>query len=169
MSDIHTAKKEVLLMALIPWRQKDNWWDPFRELELIQEQMNRLFDSSLVNWRNRSLDLTGGSWSPAIDIFDSKDNILVRADIPGMSKDEIDVSVHKDTLIIKGEKKQEKESKDKNFLRSERFYGAFSRAIRLPAEVDADKVTATYKNGVLELVLPKKEEAKSKQKKIDIK
>ena len=87
----------------------------------------------------------------------------------GMKKDEIDVSVHGDTLIIKGEKKQEKEIKESDFVRTERYYGSFNRAIRLPSEVQADKVNAAYKNGVLELVLPKKEESKPKQLKIDIK
>jgi len=86
-----------------------------------------------------------------------------------MKKDEIEVSVHGDTLIIKGEKKQEKEVKEKDYVRTERFYGSFNRAIRLPAAVDAPKVNASYKNGVLELVLPKKEESKPKQLKIDIK
>ncbi|RKY32546.1 MAG: Hsp20/alpha crystallin family protein [Candidatus Omnitrophota bacterium] len=145
------------------------WWDPYRDLEAIQNEMNRMFDSSLVKWGDRDVGLLEGAWSPAIDIYDSKDNCLVKADIPGMKKDEIEVSVHGDTLIIKGEKKQEKETKEKDFIRTERFYGAFNRAIRLPAAVDAAKVSASYKNGVLELVLPKKEESKPKQLKIDIK
>jgi HSP20 family protein len=156
-------------MALIPWRPRELWWDPFRDLETIQNEMNRLFNSSLTGWRSRGVDLLEGAWGPAVDIYDSKDNVMVRVDIPGMKKDEIDVSVHKDTLIIKGEKKQEKELKEKDFVRTERFYGSFNRAIRLPAEVQAEKVNATYKNGVLELVLPKKEESKPKQLKIDIK
>jgi len=156
-------------MAIIPWRPKESWWDPFKDLEIIQNEMNRLFDSSLVRWGDRGTGLLDGVWGPAVDIYDSKDNIMVKADIPGMSKDEIDVSVRRDTLLIKGEKKQEKETKEEGFVRTERFYGAFSRAIRLPAEVDVAKVNASCKNGVLELVLPKKEEAKSKQLKIDIK
>lgn len=156
-------------MALIPWRPKESWWDPFRDLETIQKEMNRMFDSSLVRWPSRDAGLLEGAWSPAIDIYDSKDNVLVKADIPGMNKDEIEVSVHGDTLILKGQKKQEKETKEKDFVRTERFYGVFNRAIHLPGQVDADKVDATYKNGVLELVLPKKEESKPKQLKIDIK
>ena len=156
-------------MAIIPWRPKEMWWDPFRDLEAIQNEMNRMFDSSLVRWGDRDTGLLEGAWSPAIDIYDSKDNVMVKADIPGMKKDEIDVSVHGDTLILKGEKKQEKETKEKDFVRTERFCGSFNRAIRLPSEVDAAKVNASYKNGVLELVLPKKEESKPKQLKIDIK
>ena len=156
-------------MALIPWRPRETWWDPFRDLEAIQNEMNKMFNSSLVRWGDRDVGLLEGAWSPAIDIFDSKDNVMVKADIPGMKKDEIEVSVHGDTLIIKGEKKQEKEVKERDYVRTERFYGFFNRAMSLPAAVDASKVNATYKNGVLELVLPKKEESKSKQLKIDIK
>lgn len=156
-------------MALIPWRPKELWWDPFRDLEAIQNEMNRLFDSSLIRWGGRETGLFEGVWSPAIDIYDSKDNIMVKADIPGMKKDEIDVSVHNDTLILKGEKKEEKETKEKGSIRTERFYGSFNRAIRLPAQVDAANVSAAYKNGVLELVLPKKEEAKPKQLQIEVK
>jgi len=156
-------------MAIIPWRPKDMWWDSFRDLEAIQNGMNKMFDSSLLRWLDRDSGLLEGAWSPAIDIYDSKDNVMVKADIPGMNKDEIGVSVHGDTLIIKGEKDQDKEIKEKDFVRTERFYGAFNRAIHLPSEVDADKVTASYKNGVLELMLPKKEESKPKQLKIDIK
>jgi len=156
-------------MALIPWRPRDSWWNLFRDLEIIQNEMNRLFDSSLVGWRDRDAGLLEGAWNPAVDIYDSKDNVMVKADIPGMKKDEIDVSVHGDTLIIKGEKKKEKETKEKDFVRTERYYGSFNRAIRLPSEIQVDKVNASYKNGVLELVLPKKEESKPKQLKIDIK
>jgi len=156
-------------MALIPWRQKESEWDSFRELEAIQNAMNRMFESSLTRWGDRDVGLLEGAWSPAIDIYDSKDSIVVKADIPGMTKDEIEVSVHGDTLVIKGEKKQEQEEKGKDYIRAERFYGAFNRVVSLPAAVDASKVNATYKNGVLELVMPKKEEAKPKQLKIDIK
>jgi len=156
-------------MALIPWRPRETWWDPLRDLEAIQNEMNKMFNSSLVRWGDRDVGLLEGAWSPAIDVYDSKDNVMVKADIPGMKKDEIEVSVHGDTLIIKGEKKQEKEVKEKDYVRTERFYGSFNRAISLPAAVDASKVNATYKNGVLELVLPKKEESKPKQLKIDIK
>jgi HSP20 family protein len=156
-------------MAIIPWRPKQMWWDPFRDLESIQNEMNRMFDSSLVKWGDRDTSLLEGAWSPAVDIYDSKDTVMVKADIPGMSKDDIDVSVHNDILTIKGEKNHEKEIKEKDFVRTERFYGSFQRAIRLPAGIDAAKVGANYKNGVLEIILPKKEESKPKQLKIDIK
>ena len=156
-------------MALIPWRPREDWWDPFTDLERIQKEMNRMFNLSLAHEGSREIGILDGVWSPAVDIYDSKDNILVKADIPGLSKDDIEVAVQGDTLFIKGEKKQEKEVKEKDYIRTERFYGNFQRAIRLPAEVQPDKVEATYKNGVLELVLPKSEKAKPKQIKLDIK
>jgi len=156
-------------MALIPWRPREMWWDPFRDLERIQNEINRLFDASLLDLRDRDVGLLEGVWTPAVDIYDSKDNIVVKADLPGMNKEEIDVSVHKNTLIIKGEKKREKEIKEKDFIRTERYYGSFNRVIPLSSEVQVDKVNATYKNGVLEITLPKKEEAKPKQLKIEVK
>lgn len=156
-------------MALIPWRPREEWWDAFGNLENIQREMNRMFNLSLAREGHRDMGLLDGAWSPAVDIYDSKDNILVKADIPGLSKDDIDVTVQADTLIIKGEKKQEKETREKDHVRTERYYGSFQRAIRLPADVQADRVEATYKNGVLELVLPKSEKAKPKQIKLDVK
>jgi HSP20 family protein len=161
-------KKEVVNMAMVPWRKRGYSWGPLFELDNIQKEMNKLFDFSLARWLTRDGDLLERAWRPAIDIYDSKDNIVVKADLPGMSKDEIEVSVHNDTLTIKGEKKQEKEVREKDYVRSERLYGSFNRTIILPAEVDTSKVTATYKNGVLELTLPKKEEVKAKQIKIDV-
>lgn len=156
-------------MALIPWKQREVWGDPFRELEQIQHEMNRLFNFSLERRTGRDAELWEGKWSPAVDVYDSKDTIVVKADLPGMNKDEIDVSVQDDTLIIKGEKKEEKEVKEKGYIRTERFSGSFSRVIALPSGVNTAKVAATYKNGVLELTLPKKEGAKPKQIKVDVK
>ncbi|MBI3616889.1 MAG: Hsp20/alpha crystallin family protein [Candidatus Omnitrophica bacterium] len=111
----------------------------------------------------------GALWAPAVDIIDEKDDIRVRADLPGMKKEDIEVSVNNDTLSIKGEKKEEKEIKEKDYVRSERYYGAFQRSFTLPAGVDPQKVNAAYKDGVLEITLPKREDAKPKQIKVDIK
>lgn len=155
-------------MALIPWRARDLWTDPFRDLEQIQREVNRLFDFSLSRREDKETGLLEGMWTPAVDIFDSKDNILVRADLPGLKKEDIDISVRDNVLTIKGEKKQEKEVKEKEYVRTERFYGSFHSAMSLPAGVDESKVTAAYKNGVLEITLPKKEEAKPKQIKVDV-
>jgi len=156
-------------MSLMRRNQMRPLWNPFAELENLQDEMNRLFDFSLSKWPERDAGLLESAWRPAIDIYDGKDHLLVKADIPGLSKEEIEVSVHGNTLVLKGEKKKEEKVKDKDFVRSERFYGSFHRAITLPGGVDYDQVKATYANGVLELKLPKKEEAKPKQIQIDVK
>lgn len=136
---------------------------PFSDLEKIQDEMNKLFNFSLARWPQREVSLLEKAWFPAIDLYDLKDNILVKADLPGMTKDDIDISIQDNLLVIKGEKKQKKEVKEGNLIKTERFYGTFNRTVSLPAEIDLDKVSATYKEGVLELNLPKKEESKPKQ------
>ncbi|MCR4336362.1 MAG: Hsp20/alpha crystallin family protein [Candidatus Omnitrophica bacterium] len=154
-------------MKLVPWREKGAGLDLFEDLEDFQREMNRLFDVTL----QRPLKAGNGGpfMAPAVDIVDEKDQIRVKADLPGMKKEEIEVDLENDILTIKGEKKEEREIKEKDFLRSERYYGAFHRAFSLPSSVDASKVNAVYKDGVLEITLPKKEGAKPKQIKVDIK
>ncbi len=156
-------------MRLVPYK-KNNWSDnPFQELEFLQREMNNLFNTSFSRNPWQDTTLLGSQWSPAIDVYDSKENILLKADLPGLTKDEIDISVQNNHLIIKGEKKKEKEVKEESFYKAERFYGSFYRSIQLPADVNADKVEAKYEGGVLTLTLPKKEESKPKQIAIDIK
>ena len=154
-------------MKLIPWRAKETGLDIFQDLEDFQREMNRLFDLNLQ--RPLKAGNGGSLWAPAVDIVDEKDQIKVKADLPGMKKEDIEVNVENDVLTIKGEKKEEKEIKEKDYVRSERTYGVFHRAFTLPASVDAARVNASYKEGVLEIALPKKEGAKPKQIKIDIK
>lgn len=156
-------------MALIPYRRNDWLADPFSELENLQKEMNRLFDFSFARRPWGDSTLLGGQWSPAIDVYDSKDNILVKADLPGLTKDEIEVSIENDNLVIKGEKKKDTEVKEENYYKTERFYGSFYRTVELPAQVETDKVDAKYEDGVLSLTLPKKEDAKPKQITIDVK
>jgi HSP20 family protein len=151
-------------MKLVPRKTKENWLDPFQQFEDFSG-FNRL-----LNYPRPFFPAVQDEtfWGPAVDITDEKDKLLVKADIPGMSKDQIEVSVHNDVLTIKGEKKQEKETKEKDYVRTERFYGAFNRTLSLPTEVDGDKVKAIYKEGVLEIMLPKKEGAKSKMVKVQV-
>ncbi len=157
-------------MANVPTKRTKDWniISPFQELENLQREMNRLFDLTFPRLGEADTTLLGGQWTPAIDIYDSKDNIVVKADLPGLKKDDIEVSIQDNILTIKGEKKQEREVKEEDYIRSERFYGSFHRSISLPSEVDSSKVKAVFKDGVLELTLSKKEEAKPKQIKIDI-
>ncbi len=137
-------------------------WSQLPGMSSIQEEMNRMFDRFF-----RGGDLseigTAGMWLPPIDLSETSDKITVKAEIPGMDPKEIDISIQGDTLIIKGEKKEEKEEKGKNYYRMERRYGNFSRSVDLPTSVDTNKVTAECKNGVLEITMQKKEEVKPKQ------
>ena len=152
-------------MALIKWMGEDIW-EPFRELAELPGEMNRLSGRSLVpaKWLTPG---DGGRWFPEVDITEEKDRILVRADLPGMKQEEIAVEVTDSVLTIKGERKRESETKDAKTYRVERSYGSFLRSFTLPAGVDAGKISAAYKNGVLEISLPKLAEAKAKQIKVE--
>ncbi len=105
---------------------------------------------------------------PTVDLFEEKEDVVVKAEIPGMDKDNIEVNLTDHTLTIKGEKKKEEEVKEENYYRSERSYGSFFRTIELPKDVHTDKVKATFKNGVLEVRMPKTEEAKAKEIKVKV-
>ncbi|MEJ2070969.1 MAG: Hsp20/alpha crystallin family protein [Syntrophobacterales bacterium] len=141
-------------MDLIQWR-------PFREVSRLRNEMDRLWDEYFGAGR-RAFRLEEEAWLPAVDVSETGDKITVKAEIPGMEAKDIEISMVGDTLTIKGEKKAETEEKDENYHMVERTYGSFSRAMKLPAVVDAEKVEATYKNGVLTVVLPKMEEVKPK-------
>ena len=146
-------------MALMRWREQDI----FKELADLQEEMNRVFNS-LFKWPMRK----EAKWSPSVDIYEDKDNLYVEAEIPGVDSKDIQLFLEGDTLTIKGKKEEKREVKEENFHRIERFQGEFQRKIVLPCEVDPDKIKASYKKGVLKVVLPKKEEAKGKEIKIEI-
>lgn len=152
-------------MSLIKWTGQDVW-EPFQDLEQLHEQMNRLFGARFVPAK---LSGNGKEWFPDVDILDEKDHILVRADLPGMKQEDISVEVADNTLTIKGERKHESETKDGKTYRAERSYGAFLRSFTLPAGVDAAKVAAAYKNGVLEVRVPKLAQAQTKQIKVEVK
>ncbi len=155
-------------MNLIPKKQTNYWLDPFQEMESLQKEMNRLFDFSLfrpVDQENRSL---ARIMRPAVDIFDNQKEIVVKADLPGLKKEEINVSVEDNILSIRAEKKEEKEIKKDKYYRTERFWGSFVRNLELPNNVDAQKIDANYKDGVLEIKLPKIEGEKPKQISVNI-
>ena len=141
-------------------------WDPFREVGSIRDEIDRVLDSFL----NR-LPIRKGReepWLPLIDLEESKDKLLVRAELPGMKKEDIKISISGDTLTLQGKRDLKKEEKDKTYHRIERSYGRFERAIPLPAEVEPDKIKATYDEGVLHISLPKSEKIKPKEISIDI-
>jgi HSP20 family protein len=143
-------------------------WRPFRDVLSIQDEMNRLFDDFFGRSPGSigpisKQEWTEGVWTPSVDVSESKDNVIINVEIPGMSKDDVKVSVQDNVLTLSGERKQEKEEKDTSYHRIERSYGSFSRSFTLPTSVQPDKVKASYKDGILKIVLPKSEEVKPKQ------
>jgi HSP20 family protein len=123
--------------------------------------MNRLFEDAGRNWKDDAAATT--TWSPAVDIFETEGEIVVKAELPGMDRKDITLNLEKNVLTLRGERRFEKETKEENYHRIERAYGGFSRAFSIPATVDDEKIRADYKDGVLQIVLPKKEQAKPKQ------
>ena len=140
-------------------------WDPFRDLGMLQDRMNRLFDDAGRGWRSDEPAATT-SWSPSVDIFETEGEIVVKSELPGMDRKDITLHLESNVLTLRGERKFEKETKEENYHRIERSYGNFSRSFSIPATVDEEQIRADYKDGVLKIVLPKKEQAKPKQIKI---
>ena len=154
-------------MALIKWMGEDVW-EPFRDLAELEEGLPKWFSRRVVPGRWLA-PANGGQWLPEVDVTEEKDRIVVKADLPGMKQEEISVEVNDGALTIKGERKRESETKDAKTYRVERSYGSFLRSFTLPAGVDASKAAAIYKNGVLEIALPKLAEANAKQVKVEVK
>ena len=141
-------------------------FDPFREFSTLQDRMHRLFGD--VYLRDEDV-VQRGSWVPPVDIYENGNHELVlKAELPEMTREDIDITVDNGTLTIRGEKKLSTEVKDEQFHRLERQYGVFSRSFSLPKTVDTGKVGAEYKNGVLTVLLPLREEAKPRQIKVEI-
>ena len=135
-------------------------WEPFRDMLTMQSRLNRLLGDSIQAYDGPE---GVGSWVPPVDIVEEPERLLFRAEIPGVSREDIDIKVENGTLLLRGEKKQEREVEGETAHRIERFYGAFTRSFALPATIDTDKIQARYKDGVLELVLPKAEVAKPRK------
>lgn len=151
-------------MALAKWRRRGEW-DPFADLLDLQRQINRLFDISFSRFPVR---FEAEEFLPAIDLYEMDQEYVIEAELPGLNQKEIEVNIEDDYLTIKGEKKREREIKSEDYHRAERFYGKFERRIALPSDIDKEKVKASYKDGVLKITLPKREEAKPKQIKVDV-
>ena len=140
--------------------------DPFRELTAMQDRMARLFGD--VYLRDEDTGVRG-TWTPAVDIFETEAHDLVlKAELPGMTREDIEVVVENSTLVLKGTKKFNSDVKDENYRRIERTYGTFHRSFTLPNTVDASKVSADYKNGVLTVKLPFREEAKPRTINVEV-
>ena len=135
-------------------------WDPFREVSTMREDMERLFDSMLSRYPRERVQAV---WAPSIDVEETNDAVIIRAELPGMKREDIKVTVAEDTVTISGERKYESDRKDRTFHRIERAYGSFQRAIALPVSVQGDKAEASYRAGVLELTMPKADRVKARE------
>jgi HSP20 family protein len=141
-------------------------WPGFGRLTDLREDIDRLFESPLAELARTSNLLSG--WTPALDLYEDKDNLYVKLELPGMKREEIDVSLHEGSLSVSGERKSEQKHEDAEVYRAERFFGRFQRTVTLPTPVAADKVKAQYQDGILSITLPKTEEAKPKHINVNV-
>ena len=150
-------------MTLTRWNRPEVMnWSPFWHLTTLRDEIDRLFDAPLTEFTRESQQFLGG-WLPAVEMYEDKDNVYLKAELPGMKKEEIEITLHEGVLTVAGERKGEDKHKDAQVYRSERFMGRFQRSVTLPSPVQAEKISANYKDGMLTVTLPKTEEAKPRQ------
>ena len=142
-------------------------WEPFRDLMTTQREFDRLFKEAFSPIFGEG-ELSTRTWAPPVDIYENENDIVLKAELPGVEPRDVEVRVEDSTLYLKGERKFEKETKEENYHRVERSYGSFARSFSLPHSISADQGKAEYKDGLLTLTLPKREEAKPKTIKIDV-
>jgi HSP20 family protein len=142
-------------------------WDPYRDVMTLRDRMNRLFED-MSSGKGQDRDLVPGAWAPSVDIYETENEVVLAAEIPGVDEKDVEIKVEDNNLTIRGERKFEKETKEENYHRIERSYGSFARSFVLPNSMDAEKVAAEYQDGLLTLTLPKREEAKPKTIKINV-
>ena len=138
-------------------------WDPVRELLSLQERMNRLIDQTLSRTRSDTELTATGAWAPAVDLYETDRDFILKAELPGVDQDDIELSIDDDRVTLRGERRLKEAVSEKQFLRMERAYGAFHRTFELPASADADAVKAEFKKGILTVTIPKRASEKSRQ------
>jgi HSP20 family protein len=146
-------------------------WEPFRDLMTVQERMNRIFDDAFRGAAGRGGEddwALGGTWAPPVDIYEQDGNLVLKAELPGIDPKDVDVRVENNVLTLTGERRFENEVKREQYHRVERAYGRFSRSFTLPNVVDTANIKAEFKEGLLRVVMPKREEAKPKQISISV-
>lgn len=150
-------------MAIARWKPdyELSSWSPFRDLVNVQREIGRVFDGLFPEYENENAYVT--NWAPRVDVSENKDAYMIKAELPGVDKSDVKITLHDNVLTVKGEKKQEKEEKDVNLHRVERSFGLFQRSFSLPQTVKSDKIDASFKDGVLVITLPKAEEAKPRE------
>ena len=137
-------------------------YNPFNELRSLQGEMNRIFNSNFPT-RFGDEDMASGGWSPSVDIYESEGEIVLEAELPGMKREDFELSIENNVITLKGERSFEKKKEGDNYHRVERAYGSFTRSFSLPRSVSAENTTADFKNGILRVSLPKEEEAKARK------
>lgn len=138
-------------------------WNPWREMPTLHNRLNRLFDDPFLRIGRMDEEAGLGMWNPAVDLYEKDDHFVIKAELAGVDKDDIKVDLKDRVLTLSGERAYDNEAKEENYYRKERFYGKFQRAFTLPTDVDSDKITAEFKDGVLRVEVPKPEEKKAKQ------
>jgi HSP20 family protein len=136
-------------------------YDPFRDLRSLQDEVNRLFSTNLTRFSDEGI--ARGAWNPNVDIYENKDQIVLEAELPGMNREDFDLSIENNVITLRGERRFEKKDESDNYHRVERAYGSFTRSFTLPQTVTGEGATAEYKNGVLRVTLPKREEVKARR------
>ena len=142
-----------------------NRWEPFRNVSSLQEQVNRLFEGT---FSRKSDDSTLTAWAPAVDVYETENELVIKADLPDISEKDLDIRVENNMLAVRGERKFEQQVKEDSYLRMERSYGSFSRSFSLPNTINTEAIQADYRNGVLTVTLPKRVESKPKQVKVNV-
>ena len=138
-------------------------WTPYRDMMSVRDEMNRVLNEVFGRGANDESAWSSGTWSPPVDIYETDDALVMKAELPGFSKDEISIELKENTLLVRGERKREDEVKEGSYHRMERVYGAFQRSFLLPTTVDQEKVKASYKDGILELRFAKVQAAQPKR------
>ena len=165
------ASKEEAIMAIVRWTPSGWGLRPWRSFEELRREMDRLFEDFFerTTLPARRETVREKVWAPAVEVFDKKDKMVVRAELPGVEKKDVKVTVEGDVLTIRGERRAEEKVKDEDYYACELCYGAFSRSIYLPVKVDPSKIKANFKNGILEITIPKAKEAKPREIEVSIK
>jgi HSP20 family protein len=140
-------------------------WDPYRDMITLRDRMNRLFEDMSTS-KGEDKDLMPGAWAPSVDIFETENEVVLAAEIPGVDEKDVEIKVEDNNLTLRGERKFEKETKEENYHRIERSYGSFFRSFALPSYIDQDRIEAEHENGVLKIKMPKRAELKPRKVKI---
>ncbi|MGB4703483.1 MAG: Hsp20/alpha crystallin family protein [Candidatus Saccharicenans sp.] len=141
-------------------------WDPFRDIMTLRDRMNRLFEDLMSTPKLEESEIIQSTWSPAVDIYETENELVLTAELPGIDEKDVEIKIEDNTLTLKGERKFEKETREENYHRIERAYGSFYRSFSLPNYIDQDKISAEFENGLLKIHMPKRPEVKPRKVKI---